>query len=49
VLADNAPSLALHERVGFRQIGVQQRLGQDATGRWRDVVVLERRSMTVGV
>jgi L-amino acid N-acyltransferase YncA len=49
VLADNAASLALHERVGFRRIGVQRRLGQDATGRWRDVVVLERRSTTVGV
>ena len=48
VLADNAASLALHERVGFRQIGVQRRLGQDATGRWRDVVVLERRSRPSG-
>lgn len=49
VIADNAVSLALHERVGFRQVGMQRALGQDATGRWRDVVVLERRSMTVGV
>jgi L-amino acid N-acyltransferase YncA len=49
VMADNTASLALHERVGFRQIGVQRRLGQDATGRWRDVVVLERRSTIVGV
>ena len=48
-MADNAASLALHERVGFRRIGVQRRLGQDATGRWRDVVLLERRSSTVGV
>ncbi len=48
VLADNAASLALHERVGFRQVGVQRRLGQDKTGRWRDVVLLERRSATVG-
>ena len=44
VLADNAPSLALHERVGFRRVGVQRRLGQDAAGRWRDVVLLEWRS-----
>jgi L-amino acid N-acyltransferase YncA len=44
VLVENAASLALHERVGFRLIGVQQRLGQDATGRWRNVVLLERRS-----
>lgn len=43
VLADNAGSLALHERVGFRRVGVQERLGQDPTGRWRDVVLLERR------
>ena len=48
VLAENERSLALHQRVGFRIIGVQQRLGQDALGRWRDVVLLERRSEVVG-
>lgn len=48
VLAENTSSLALHERVGFRRIGVQRRLGQDLTGRWRDVVLLERRSEAVG-
>lgn len=48
VLADNAPSLALHVRAGFRQVGVQHRLGQDGTGRWRDVVMLERRSEIIG-
>ena len=48
VLAENARSLALHERVGFRRVGVQERMGQDGTGRWRDVVLLERRSPRVG-
>jgi L-amino acid N-acyltransferase YncA len=48
VLAENERSLALHQRVGFRVIGVQHRLGQDAHGRWRDVVLLERRSGVVG-
>lgn len=43
VLAENAHSLALHQRVGFRLVGVQERLGQDSRGRWRDVVLLERR------
>lgn len=48
VLAENAASLALHQAVGFRRIGVQHRLGQDKQGRWRDVVTLERRSEVVG-
>jgi phosphinothricin acetyltransferase len=48
VLVDNAASLALHEAVGFRRVGVEHGLGQDATGRWRDVVLLERRSRVVG-
>lgn len=48
VLAENAASLALHERVGFRPIGTQERFGQDGHGRWRDVVLLERRSATMG-
>jgi L-amino acid N-acyltransferase YncA len=48
VLVDNTASLALHEAVGFRRVGVQHGMGQDALGRWRDVVLLERRSMVVG-
>ncbi len=44
VIRENGPSLALHRRVGFRVIGVQERLGRDASGRWRDVVLLERRA-----
>lgn len=48
VLADNEASLALHEAVGFRRVGIQRRLGRDTVGRWRDVVLLERRSPTTG-
>ena len=48
VMAENAASLALHERVGFRRVGVQRSLGRDAMGRWRDVVLLERRSEAIG-
>jgi len=48
VLVDNTASLALHEGVGFRRVGVQVGMGQDPRGRWRDVVLLERRSETVG-
>jgi L-amino acid N-acyltransferase YncA len=48
VQANNAPSLALHERAGFRRIGVQERIGRDPSGVWRDVILLEWRSATTG-
>jgi len=48
VQAENVASLALHAAVGFRRIGVQERIARDAAGRWRDVVLLERRSPSIG-
>jgi L-amino acid N-acyltransferase YncA len=48
VEAENVASLALHEGAGFRRIGVQERVGRDPTGRWRDVILLERRSASIG-
>jgi L-amino acid N-acyltransferase YncA len=47
VFPENVASLALHEQLGFRQIGVHERLGRDR-GVWRDVVLLERRSRIAG-
>jgi L-amino acid N-acyltransferase YncA len=43
VFPENTPSLRLHERAGFRVIGTRSRVGRHH-GRWRDVVLLERRS-----
>jgi phosphinothricin acetyltransferase len=48
IQAENTASLALHERVGFRRVGVRERIGRDVTGRWRDVWLLERRSAVAG-
>ena len=48
IQAENAASLRLHARVGFRRIGVQRRVGRDGEGTWRDVVLLERRSEAIG-
>jgi phosphinothricin acetyltransferase len=48
IFPENAASLALHDRCGFRVVGVRQRVGCHF-GRWRDVVMVERRSTTVGV
>ena len=42
VFPDNVASLELHRRLGFREVGVRERIGQLA-GTWRDVVLLELR------
>ena len=46
IFPENTASLALHERAGFRRVGVRERLGRHH-GTWRDVVLLERRSTVV--
>ena len=48
IFPENAASLALHRRHGFREIGRRERIGQ-MDGVWRDVILLERRSSVVGV
>jgi L-amino acid N-acyltransferase YncA len=47
VLPENVASLALHQQLGFRIVGTRERVGEHH-GRWRDVVLIERRSATVG-
>lgn len=47
IFPENAASVAVHERCGFRMVGRRERLGR-LHGRWQDVLLLERRSPTVG-
>lgn len=47
VFPENAASLKLHARCGFRVIGTRERIGQH-DGWWRDVLLLERRSTVAG-
>jgi L-amino acid N-acyltransferase YncA len=48
VFRENETSLRLHRSLGFRTVGVRRRIGR-LNGRWRDVVLLERRSSVVGI
>lgn len=48
IFPENAASIRLHERHGFRIVGTRERIGQ-RDGVWRDVLLLERRSSLVGV
>ena len=47
VFPENVASVALHRACGFREVGRRERVGRLA-GRWRDTVLLERRSRVVG-
>jgi L-amino acid N-acyltransferase YncA/2-polyprenyl-3-methyl-5-hydroxy-6-metoxy-1,4-benzoquinol methylase len=46
IFPENTASLRLHHQAGFRAIGTRERIGRHH-GRWRDVILLERRSSTV--
>ena len=48
IFPENRASIALHKRLGFREVGVRERIGR-RDGRWRDTVLLERRSQSVGI
>jgi L-amino acid N-acyltransferase YncA len=48
IIRENTPSRELFKRCGFREIGIRERFGQMQDGQWHDVVLLERRSKTVG-
>ncbi|HYZ55750.1 MAG TPA: GNAT family N-acetyltransferase [Streptosporangiaceae bacterium] len=46
IFPENTPSLRLHANAGFRTVGTRERIGRHH-GRWRDVVLIERRSPIV--
>ena len=50
---ENINSLKLHESLGFRRVGLRERLGKmnhgPLKGNWHDVILLERRRMKAGV
>lgn len=46
IFPENAASIELHRGAGFRVVGTRERLGK-MQGRWRDVVLMERRSAVI--
>jgi L-amino acid N-acyltransferase YncA len=48
IFPENLLSIALHRSCGFRQVGLRERLGQLGSI-WRDVLLLEHRSSSVGI
>lgn len=48
IFPENAASIRIHEALGFRKVGYREKIGK-LNGIWRDTILLERRSNTVGV
>jgi L-amino acid N-acyltransferase YncA len=48
IFAENGASVALHGKCGFRLVGRRERIAS-LRGRWRDTILMERRSLLVGV
>lgn len=48
IFQENTASLRLHEKCGFRIIGYREKIGQ-MNGIWRNTVLLERRSLKIGI
>lgn len=47
IFPENVASIALHKLCGFQEVGIRRRIAKLAD-RWRDVMLLERRSANVG-
>lgn len=48
IFPENFPSLKIHRNLGFRKVGVRKKIGK-MHGKWRDTVLLERRSKITGL
>ncbi|WP_124980462.1 GNAT family N-acetyltransferase [Nonlabens xiamenensis] len=48
VFPENIATLKLHDKFGFRVIGKRERIAQ-LDNKWRDTVLLERRSKKIGI
>ncbi|RUT79731.1 GNAT family N-acetyltransferase [Ancylomarina longa] len=48
VFPENVATIKLHEKFGFRIIGTREKIAQ-MDGKWRDTLLLERRSSVIGI
>ncbi|PSR55703.1 N-acetyltransferase [Adhaeribacter arboris] len=48
IFPENVASIKIHEKAGFRIVGRREKIGKMDTS-WRDTLLLERRSVIVGV
>jgi L-amino acid N-acyltransferase YncA len=48
IFPENVSSIRIHEKNGFRKVGIRERIGS-MNSVWRDVILMERRSNIAGI
>lgn len=49
IIKENIASIELHKKCGFRELGLREKIAKMDTGIWHDVVLMERRSKSIGI
>ncbi|WP_457617830.1 N-acetyltransferase family protein [Lutibacter sp.] len=47
IFPENIASIKIHNNLGFRKVGYREKIGK-MEGKWRDVILMERRSNKIG-
>lgn len=47
IIRENITSIKLHEKCGFREVGIREKISKMDNEEWHDVVLMERRSHVV--
>lgn len=49
IIRENAASIAMCKKCGFREIGIREKIAKMGNGIWHDTVLMERRSKVAGI
>lgn len=49
IIEENLGSIKLHKKVGFREIGFKEKIAKMNSGKWHNVILMERRSKKIGI
>ena len=48
IISENIASIKLHKKCGFREIGFREKIAKMNNGKWKDTILMERRSKLIG-
>jgi len=49
IISKNDASILLHEKCGFKKVGIREKIAKMNNGKWLDIILMECRSKIVGI